>query len=167
MVRMRTLGLRIRFRHIRSCLGLTVKVRSVAVIHIARTIYPYQTRAASCRLGPGRGLRRRGSLGTRRRRWSNYSRSRCWGRGSRLRWSRRGGSSSSRRCIPLLHPLVSTARPLFARSGRVGSILANPGRARRRRRLTYRNLRRQKSSHYRQQMKRSLHKDLSLKIRFC
>jgi len=157
MVGMSPLGLRIRLRHIRSRLGLPIKVRPIAVVDVARRIHPYQTRPAARRLWSRRGLRRRRSLRSRSRRCGcnrsgDRRRSR---RGCRSgRWSRR---SRSRR-IPFLHTLVTPACTLLARCGRVGPILAKPGRSRRRRRLSHRNLRYQKPSHYGQQTNHSLHK---------
>jgi hypothetical protein len=166
MVGMRPLGLRIRLRHIRTRLRLPVKICPIAVVDIARRIHPNQARPSPSSLGLRSRLRRRRSLRSRSRRCGcNRSRSRrrssCGCRSSSRSCLSRGRRSSRRsrsRRIPFLHTLMTTACTLLAGRSRVGSILAKPGRSRRRRRLSYRNLRCQKPSYNCQQTNRSLHK---------
>jgi hypothetical protein len=113
--------------------------------------------------GSLRGRRRLGRLGRRRsRRWSGHLRGcrtgRCHGT-----WCNHWGRScrgSLRRCssfgrIPLLHALMSPASPLFAGGSRISSILALSGRSRRR--LSHRDLRRQKPRCNRHPTNRCLH----------
>ncbi len=162
MVRMAAFGLRIGLGHVRSGLGRAVVFAPVTVIDAARRIQPHQTRTTARRDSLSR-LRRRGGL----RRWSSSrSRSGRWSRGrglrsSRRRSSRRGGRSSGgrsrSRSVPLLHTLVSVARPLFAGGRRVSPVFTLTCRSGRRR-LGHRNLRHQKPCRNRHQTNRCLHK---------
>lgn len=157
MVRMGPFGLRIRLGHIRPFFRLTVVIRPIAVVDIARSIHPNQPRPPARRLRHRRSLRRGRSLRSRSRS-SRRSRSRSRNlRSSRRRRSRsrRRWSGRSRR-IPLLHPLMSTASPLFARSRRVSPIFTLTGSSGRR--LRQRHLRRQKPRRHRHQTNRCLHK---------
>jgi hypothetical protein len=233
MVRMRALGLGVGLRHIRAFLGLAVVARPGAVIDVARSIHPHQTRTAARSLRHCRSLRRRrrwlrGRCRNRTRSWSchlrrcsSWRRHRTWcshrgrsscrssrssrsrripllyalvptassalargpcisavvakTRGVRRLWPRRGRwrsrsfrscrsssrsscSSGSSRCrsIPVLHPLMSVAGPLFAGGRRISPILALTCRTRRR--LSHRNLPGVKSNRNRQQTNRCLHR---------
>ena len=112
MVRMRTLGLRIRLRHISSLLGLPVELRTRAVIDVGIRIEPNHSRASSWSLGLicGRALS-------------------CLVRSG----SRRTASSRSRRCrrvgrVPFLDTLMSLARSTLICRCRVRTVLALPRR---------------------------------------
>jgi hypothetical protein len=161
MVRMTAFGLRIGLGHIRSCLGRTVVFAPVAVIDVARRIQPYQTRTTARRDSLSR-LRRRGGLRRRCRRSRRSSSHRSRGRSRSLRsrrcrrWRCRSRGRRSRRSIPLLHTLVSTASPLFAGSRRIGSILTLTSGSRRGscRCLSHCNIRRQKPRRNRHQTNR-------------
>ncbi len=163
MVRMGALGLCVGLGHICSRFGLAVVVRPIAVVDVARRIQPHETGSTTRRLRHRRGLCRGRGL----RRWSSSrSRSGRWSRGrglrsSRRRSSRRGGRSSGgrsrSRSVPLLHTLVSVARPLFAGGRRVSPVFTLTCRSGRRR-LGHRNLRHQKSCRNRHQTNRCLHK---------
>jgi hypothetical protein len=164
MIRVRAFGLRIGLRHVRPRLGLAIKVRPIAVVDVARRIHPHQTRTASSRLWPRSSCGRRGSLSR-----SGSLRS---GSGSRSSRSRGGYLSCRSRCrlsgrsrcraggvcgVPLLHALVSAARACFLRSRRVSPVLTLPGRASRRRRLSYGNLCNQQTCRHRNKTNRCFH----------
>jgi hypothetical protein len=164
MIRMGALALRIGLRHIRPSLGLAIKVRAIAVVDVARRIYPNQPWTTASRLrhrssfGRRRRLRSRRRLGHRSSRGGSSSRSsrnRCR---SSLHSNRSSGSSRSRGRIPLLHALVSASRALLARRRRIGSILTDPCGPGRRRRLSDCNLHHQKSCRNRHRTNQCLHK---------
>jgi len=171
---MGALGLRIRLRHVRPSLGLAIEVGPIAVVDIARRVHPHQARTAAsrlwhrCCLGRRRGFRRLSRRRSRRR-----SGRRCGSRSSRcgLRsWSSSRSSSwclgSWSRGIPLLHSLVSTTSPGFARRRRVRPILTKTGRSCRRCCLRYRKLRNQQTRRKHNKTNPCSH-EFSKKIRFC
>mgnify|MGYP001553348683 CR=1 FL=1 len=132
VVRVRALGLRISLGHISACLGLPVKIRPRAVIHVACCIDPHHTWPATWSLWHRRGSRSRRHLAACRlgsRRCSHRCRhrsrslrcsSRCCHRCSRGRL----GRSRSLCRKPCLHPLMPPARAFLARSVRISPILA-------------------------------------------
>jgi len=132
VVRVRTLGLRISLGHISTCLGLPIKIRPRAVIHIACCIDPHHTWSATWSLWHRRGSRSRRhlsacSLRCRRRSHRCRHRSRSLRRSSRSRHrcSRSSLGWSRRLCRkPRLHPLMPPARAFLARSVRISPILA-------------------------------------------
>jgi hypothetical protein len=135
---MRAFCLRIGLRHVRTCFGFAVVVRPIAVVDVARRIHPHHAGPASSCLGTrsSLGCRRRfsrrssshRSRSRRHRRWSRSRlRSRRWSCRHRSRRSclhRRRGSVSG---IPLLHPLVSTARTCLLRGRRISPVFTLPG----------------------------------------
>jgi hypothetical protein len=130
MVCASTRRLGVGFAHVLPFLRLAIKLSPRAVIHLRRSVHPHHSRPPA-RSGGSRRLRRRrcGSV-----RLGSGSRSRCCRRLSRR--SRSSGSCSLRTRSrssrpPVLHALVSTARSLLARSRRIRTILALPGRTRR------------------------------------
>jgi hypothetical protein len=161
MVSVPALGLCIGLGHISSSLGRAVVLAAIAVVHVAGGVQPYQARTTTRRrslarcLGRRRGgLCRRGRRSSRGRRWC---RSRSSGSSLRCRCSssRSSGSGRSGR-VPLLHTLVSTARPLFAGGRRVSPVFTLTCRSGRR--LGQRNMRHQKPCRNRHQTNRCLHK---------
>jgi hypothetical protein len=161
MVSVPALGLRIGLGHISPSLGRAVILAAIAVVHVAGGVQPYQARTTTRRrsltrsLGRRRGgLRRRGRSSSRGRRWC---RSRSSGSSLRCRCSGSRSSCSGRgRRIPLLHALVSTARPLFAGGRRVSPVFTLTCRSGGR--LGHRNMRHQKPCSNRHQTNRCLHK---------
>ena len=146
MVRASSHCLRISLAHVLPFPGLPVELRSSAVIHLGRGVYPDHSRTTAgyrircCRLLSWRrsGLSRYRS--SRRSRSRHGSRIRLRSRRSRHRrrlggGRRRSGQRSRRgtgcrsRSIPILHALVPAACPLLYSRRGVRPILALPGRA--------------------------------------